>query len=41
MHPTAELTSRAAVAAGLQGKFWEMHEALFDDKHVRIVRKDP
>ncbi len=35
MHPTAELTSRAAVAAGLQGKFWEMHEALFDDKHVR------
>lgn len=35
MHPTGELTSRAAVAAGLQGKFWEMHEALFDNETAR------
>lgn len=26
---TAERAARAAIAAGLQGKFWEMHQALF------------
>jgi 2-hydroxychromene-2-carboxylate isomerase len=35
MHPTGELTARAAVAAGLQGKFWAMHDALFDDATLR------
>lgn len=29
MHQNAELAARAATAAGLQGKFWEMHGALF------------
>jgi NhaA family Na+:H+ antiporter len=29
-HPGAVLLSRAAEAAGLQGRFWEMHDALFD-----------
>ena len=30
MHPHAEPAARAAVAAGLQGKFWEMHHKLFE-----------
>jgi Na+/H+ antiporter NhaA len=29
VHPHAELAARAAVAAGLQGRFWEMHDLLF------------
>lgn len=29
-HPGAELMARAAEAAALQGRFWEMHDALFD-----------
>lgn len=30
IHPNAEFASRAAEAAGKQGKFWEMHDMLFD-----------
>jgi NhaA family Na+:H+ antiporter len=30
VHPGAEFMSRAAEAAGLQGKFWEMHDWLYD-----------
>ncbi len=29
-HPGAEFASRAAEAAALQGRFWEMHDALYD-----------
>ena len=29
MHPNADPAARAALAAGKQGKFWEMHDALF------------
>jgi protein-disulfide isomerase len=29
-HPYAELAAETAEAAGDQGKFWEMHDALFD-----------
>ncbi len=29
MHPQAEHAARAALAAGKQGKFWEMHDELF------------
>jgi protein-disulfide isomerase len=29
-HPFAELAAEAAEAAGAQGKFWEMHDALFE-----------
>jgi protein-disulfide isomerase len=29
MHPHGESSARAAAAAALQGKFWEMHRALF------------
>ncbi|MBI3768316.1 MAG: thioredoxin domain-containing protein [Deltaproteobacteria bacterium] len=32
MHPNADPAARAALAAGKQGKFWEMHDELF--KHV-------
>lgn len=32
MHPHAESAARAAVAAGLQGKFWQMHAALFENQ---------
>jgi protein-disulfide isomerase len=30
IHPNADLAARAAEAAGKQGKFWEMHDMLFD-----------
>src|SRR5690606_17044329 len=30
MHPNAFAASRAAEAAGNQGKFWEMHDKLFE-----------
>jgi len=29
MHPNALPSSKAAVAAGKQGKFWEMHDIIF------------
>lgn len=32
LHPDAELAAEAAEAAGAQGKFWEMHAALFDNQ---------
>ena len=31
-HPDARPAAFAAEAAGLQGKFWEMHDALFDNQ---------
>jgi protein-disulfide isomerase len=31
-HPRAWATACAAEAAGLQGKFWEMHDSLFADQ---------
>lgn len=30
MHPNALLGAKASEAAGLQGKFWEMHDTLYD-----------
>jgi protein-disulfide isomerase len=30
LHANADLAARASEAAGKQGKFWEMHDALFD-----------
>ncbi|WP_206051604.1 Na+/H+ antiporter NhaA [Nocardioides ferulae] len=30
VHPHAELAARAALAADAQGRFWEMHDLLFD-----------
>jgi protein-disulfide isomerase len=35
MHPHGEPAARAAIAAGVQGKFWQMHEKLFaNGKHL-------
>ena len=30
IHPYAELAAEAAEAAAAQGKFWEMHDALYE-----------
>lgn len=32
MHPEAGPSARAALAAGKQGKFWEMHDAFFQNQ---------
>ncbi|MGH7895872.1 MAG: DsbA family protein [Candidatus Binatia bacterium] len=32
IHPNALPASKAAIAAGKQGKFWEMHKKLFDNQ---------
>lgn len=32
IHPNAETAARSAEAAGLQGKFWEMHDMVFENQ---------
>jgi len=32
MHPHAQLAAEAAEAAGAQGRFWEMHDMLFENQ---------
>lgn len=32
IHKNAQISSQAAEAAGLQGKFWEMHDLLFENQ---------
>jgi protein-disulfide isomerase len=32
VHPVAELAAEAAEAAGAQGKFWEMHDMLYENQ---------
>jgi protein-disulfide isomerase len=32
IHPHAELAAEAAEAAGAQGKFWEMHDAIYENQ---------
>jgi protein-disulfide isomerase len=39
LHPHAELAAQAAEAAGAQGKFWEMHDVLFENWQS-LERKD-
>ncbi len=34
MHEHATIAARAAIAAGDQGKFWEMHDLLFSNAHA-------
>ena len=37
VHPHAELAAEAAECAGAQGKFWEMHDLLFDNQqHLKL-----
>lgn len=33
IHPNAMISARAAEAAGLQGKFWEMHDLLYTNQN--------
>jgi protein-disulfide isomerase len=32
IHPNAKIAAEAAVCADRQGKFWEMHDAMYDDQ---------
>lgn len=32
IHPNAQIGAQAAEAAGMQGKFWEMHDKLFENQ---------
>jgi protein-disulfide isomerase len=34
IHPHAERAAEAAEAAGAQGRFWEMHDRLFEHQHA-------
>lgn len=34
IHPNAQIAAEAAEAAGAQGKFWEMHDALFEAEEL-------
>ena len=34
VHPHSEAAAQASEAAGAQGKFWEMHDTLFENQHA-------
>lgn len=36
MHPQAEIAARGAIAAQKQGKFWEMHDELFQTNNLSL-----
>lgn len=40
-HANAAVSSYAAEAAGLQGKFWEMHDKLYDNQNDWVNLSDP
>ena len=39
-HPLAELAAEAAEAAGSQGKFWDMHDLLFEQQRTVTDKQD-
>jgi protein-disulfide isomerase len=41
MHPNAQPAAQAAEAAGAQGKFWEMHDALYSNQNAWANLSDP
>lgn len=41
IHPNAELAARAAESAGLQGKFWEMYDKLFETQAQWSTQVNP
>jgi Protein-disulfide isomerase len=43
LHPNALVASEAAMCAGVQGKFWEMHDALFNkqEKWAKVSNPVP
>ena len=40
LHPMAELAAEAAEAAASQGKFWEMHDSLFEQQRTVMDPQD-
>jgi protein-disulfide isomerase len=40
LHPLAELAAEAAEAAGSQGKFWDMHDVLFEQQRQVMDEQD-
>lgn len=40
-HANAPISSYAAEAAGLQGKYWEMHDKLYENQSAWAVSTDP
>jgi protein-disulfide isomerase len=34
LHPRSEIAAQASEAAAAQGKFWEMHDRLFENQHA-------
>jgi protein-disulfide isomerase len=40
MHEHALMAAQAAEAAGLQGKFWEMHDLLYENQSKWVEQKD-
>jgi protein-disulfide isomerase len=40
LHPLAELAAEAAEAAGGQGRFWDMHDALFKQQRRIVDEQD-
>ena len=40
LHPLAELAAEAAEAAGSQGKFWDMHDMLFEQQREVMDEQD-
>lgn len=41
MHPNAPMAARAAESAGAQGKFWEMHDELYEHQDEWANTSDP
>jgi protein-disulfide isomerase len=41
VHPHALIAAHAAEAAGLQGKFWEMHRAIYENQRAWSPTQDP
>lgn len=41
IHPNAQAAAEAAMCAGVQGKFWELHESLFDSQKRWAELKSP
>lgn len=41
IHPNAFAGARAAEAASIQGKFWQMHDALYDNQSTWSTSSDP
>src|SRR6266404_8086437 len=41
IHPNAFAGARAAEAAGLQGKYWQMHDKLYDNQNEWVSSSNP